>query len=262
MVSRCAGKAVVLVASAVCLVAAPRDVKSQILLDTMARQGPRFVADLAGGGVAQLTLSPPLQRAAEEVLAAYDLPFGAAVAISIPDGRVLALAGRSALDPSLGPGELALRPWAPAASVFKVVAAAALVSEGGLSAASRACYHGGISAVLPEHLIDIPSLDRRCDTLGFAIGKSQNAIIAKLASRHLRPDSLARVAAAFGFGETIPFDAEVFPSELELPDDSLEFARTAAGFWNSSLSALHGALIAAAVANAGQMPAARLVDRA
>jgi peptidoglycan glycosyltransferase len=231
-------------------------------LDSITRQGPRYVADLEGGGTALLTLNAHLQEAVEEVLATYDVPFGAAVAVSIPDGKVLALAGRSSVDPTLGPAELALKPWAPAASVFKIVAVSALVGEASLSASTRACYHGGVSAVLPENLVDLPRLDRRCATLGYGLGKSQNAIIAKLAARHLRPEGLRQMAAAFGFGQTIAFDAPVDPSEIEVPDDQLEFARTAAGFWHSSLSPLHGALIAAAVANNGEMPAPRLIERA
>jgi peptidoglycan glycosyltransferase len=231
-------------------------------LQSITRHGSTFVADLDGGGAAELTLNAGLQDAVEEVLAHYDVPFGAAVAISIPDGRVLALAGRSKIDPSLGAAELALRPWAPAASVFKVVAVSALVGEASLTASTRACYHGGVSAVLPENLIDLPTLDRRCNTLAYALGKSQNAIIAKLAARHLQPEGLRRMAAAFGFNEPIAFEAPVEPSEIDVPEDHLEFARAAAGFWHSSLSPLHGALMAAAVANAGEMPAPRLVERA
>ncbi|HXU84143.1 MAG TPA: penicillin-binding transpeptidase domain-containing protein [Polyangia bacterium] len=231
-------------------------------LDSITRQGSIFLADLEGGGAAELTLSSGLQDAVDEVLARYEVPFGAAVALSIPDGRVLALAGRSSQDPSLGPAELALRPWAPAASVFKIVAVSALVGEASLSASTRACYHGGVHAVLPENLLDLPRLDRRCATLGYGLGKSQNAIIAKLAAKHLEPAGLLRMASAFGFGQPIAFDAAVEPSEIDVPQDPLEFARTAAGFWHSSLSPLHGALMAAAVANGGEMPAPRLVERA
>lgn len=231
-------------------------------LDTVVAQGGRFVAALEGGGIAELTLSPQLQQAVESALEEHQVPFGAAVAISIPDGRVLALAGRSTVEPTLGAAELALKPWAPAASVFKVVAAAALVSQARLSASTRACYHGGRSAVLPENLVDLPRLDRRCDTLAYAIGKSQNALIAKLAVRHLTPAGLGRMAAAFGFGAALPFDAPVDPSELDIPTDQLEFARAAAGFWHTSLSPLHGALLAATIANGGEMPAPRLIARA
>jgi cell division protein FtsI/penicillin-binding protein 2 len=228
----------------------------------MTRRGSRYVAPLEGGGVAELTLSAPLQEAAEEIFRAFDVPLGAAVAISIPDGRVLALAGRASSDPSLGAADLALRPWAPAASVFKIVAASALVSQAGLSAGTRACYHGGVSGLGADNLIDMPRLDRRCETLGFGIGKSQNALIAKLVSRNLKPEQLERVATAFRFGEAIPFEMEVEPSEVEIPRAPLEFARAAAGFWHSSLSALHGALIAASVAGGGEMPAPRLVSKA
>jgi cell division protein FtsI/penicillin-binding protein 2 len=234
----------------------------QVDLDSIARRGQRFVANLDGGGVAELTLNAGLEDAVEEVLATYHVPFGAAVAVSIPDGRVLAMVGRSAVDPTLGPAELALRPWAPAASVFKIVAVSALVSEASLSASTRACYHGGISSVLADNLIDVPRLDRRCETLGYGLGKSQNAIIAKLAAQHLQPAGLRQMATAFGFGEPIAFDAPVEPSELDVPEDRLEFARTAAGFWHSSLSPLHGALLAAAIANGGEMPAPRLIERA
>jgi peptidoglycan glycosyltransferase len=231
-------------------------------LGSLTRRGSIFVAQLDDGGIAELTISPALQDAAENVLDMYRIPFGAAVAVSVPDGRVLALAARSAVDPSLGPEQLAVRPWAPAASVFKVVAASALLSEAHLTAATRVCYHGGIHSILPDNLLDIPALDRRCATLAYGIGKSQNAIIAKLAARHLDQQGLRTMATAFGFGMPINFDAVVEPSPCDVPADPLEFARAAAGFWHSSLSPLHGALMAATVAADGQMPAARLIERA
>ncbi len=230
-------------------------------LETLRREGGGYVVTGDGGGRVQLTLDPRLQEPIEDVLRGFQIPYGGAVVVSIPDGRVLAMVGRSAAEPRLGPRELALSAWAPAASVFKVVSAAALVSEGGVSSATKICYHGGVSAILPENLVDLPLVDRRCETLAYGLGKSQNAILAKLASRHLTAAQLARVGHAFGFEETIPFDVPVEPSHLDVPADALEFARTAAGFWHSTLSPMHGALLAAAIANHGEMPAPTLVDR-
>jgi peptidoglycan glycosyltransferase len=230
-------------------------------LETLQRVGDGYFAATASGGRAELTLDPGMQEATDEVLRTFAIPYAGAVVLSIPDGRVLAMVGRSAADPRLGAEELALRAWAPAASVFKVVSAAALVELGGLSGATRTCYHGGVSSILPDNLVDIPSIDGRCETLAYGIGKSQNAILAKLAARHLTTESLGRVGAAFGFGAVIPFELPVEPSHLEVPSDALEFARTAAGFWHSTLSPLHGALLAATIANRGVMPTATLVDR-
>jgi cell division protein FtsI/penicillin-binding protein 2 len=240
----------------------PPQAAPPLRFETLHRTGKTYVVDAADGGHAQLTLDAALQESTEEVLKTYQIPYGAAVVLSIPDGRVLALVGRSAAEPSLGPRELALQAWAPAASVFKVVSAAALVSEGGVSGATRTCYHGGVSSILADNLVDLPAIDRRCDTLAYGLGKSQNAILAKLATQHLTADQLARVGHAFGFGQEIPFDLPVEPSHLDVPADGLEFARTAAGFWHSTLSPLHGALLAAAIANRGAMPAPTLVDRA
>jgi penicillin-binding protein A len=240
---------------------AQQGIRPVVALETAALKGTHFVADLEGGGLAQLTLNTALQKSVEEALASHHLPFAAAAVISIPDGKVLVLAGYSKNDPSLDAATLALRPWAPAASVFKVVAASALIQEGHVEPMTRVCYHGGISSVLRDNLVDGPT-DHSCASLGYGIGKSQNAIIAKLAVRNLRPEQLEQTATAFGFGQTLDFDAEVEPSEVDIPREPLEFARAAAGFWHSSLSVFHGALLAATIANRGEMPAARIVDRA
>ena len=233
-----------------------------VAMETAALRGSHFVADLEGGGLAQLTLHPALQKSVEEALASHHLPFAAAAVISIPDGKVLVLAGYSKADPTLDAATLALRPWAPAASVFKVVSASALLQDGHVDPETRVCYHAGVSSVLRDNLVDMPGIDHSCASLSYGIGKSQNAILAKLATRNLRPEQLERMAAAFGFGQDLSFDVPLEPSEVEIPREPLEFARSAAGFWHSSLSPLHGALLAATIANHGEMPAARLIEKA
>ncbi len=249
--------AVVLLSIPLVVHAEPAHVKP----DTIRLVQGHYEADLTDGGRAELTLDPRLQASTEDVLRVFQIRYAGAVVVSVPDGRVLALVGHSAADPRLGAADLALRAWAPSASVFKVVSATALV-EHGVSASTRVCYHGGVSAVLPDNLIDVPALDRRCDTLGYGLGKSQNAIIAKLVTQNLTADDVAREGRTFGFGEAIPFDIPVEPSALEVPQDRLEMARASAGFWHSTLSPLHGALLAATIANAGDMPAPTLIDHA
>ena len=93
------------------------------------------------------------------------------------------------------------------------------------------------------------------------MGGSINTVFAKLADRHLDPKKLKGYAARFGFGRPIPFDLKVPASPADIPGDRLEFARTAAGFWHVHMSPLHGAVIAATVANRGLMPRPFLVDR-
>ena len=45
-------------------------------------------------------------------------------------------------------------------------------------------------------------------------------------------------------------------------NNKLELARASAGFWHSTLSPMHGALLAATIANRGEMPAPTLIERA
>lgn len=223
-------------------------------------EGARLVQPLPDGGRVELTLDAELQRAAERLLGEADPIQGAAVLVSVDDGSVLALAGRHRAAPERNDVLLATSAWAPAASVFKLVTSAALLGEG-VTPATRVCYHGGVHSVEADNLEDHPELDGRCKSLGYGLAKSQNAILARLAHDHLDPVKLERAARALGFGEAPPLELPTTASTIALPSDPLAFARVAAGFWNSNLSALHGALLAATIARGGEMPSLHVVDR-
>jgi cell division protein FtsI/penicillin-binding protein 2 len=225
------------------------------------RDGAGYVQVFSDGAHAELTLDPRLQALADKTLAAHPTPYAAAVLLSVDDGRVLALAGRSEAEPTLDAADLAMKPWAPAASVFKIVTAAALV-ERGVGPSTRVCYHDGVHAIEPSNLTAHPRLDDACRDLAFGVAKSQNAIIARLAHDHLTPEGLFAAARRFGFGHPLDFDLPLAASAIDVPrQDPLEYARTAAGFWHSTLSPLHGAAIAATIARGGTTPPLRMVER-
>ncbi len=185
--------------------------------------------------------------------------YAAAVLVSVADGRVLALAGHSQDDRDASPLDVAGRPAAPAASVFKLVTTAALL-EAGVGADARVCYHGGIHSVERSNLHARPRLDRECNSLSYAVAKSQNAIIARLATEHLLPSALLGMAHRFGFGVPVAFDSAVVPSLISVPTEPLGFARVAAGFGPTTLSPLHAAQLVASIADGGARRELRLVD--
>jgi cell division protein FtsI/penicillin-binding protein 2 len=221
-------------------------------------EGAGRVAELPDGRRAVLTLEPGLQSFMERTLEQYAVPYAALVAMEPATGRVLAYVSHSSANPNAG--DLVLDPTPPAASVFKVITGAALV-DAGKPASTRICYGGGASRLHVSDLEDTPGRDNQCATLGEAMGGSINAVFAKLADRTLEPPTLERYASAFGFGHALPFDVPTQPSPAEVPTERLEFARTAAGFWHMHMSPFHGALIAATVANGGEMPRPFLVER-
>ena len=110
-----------------------------------------------------------------------------------------------------------------------------------------------------SNLVDNPRADSACNDLGFAVAKSQNALIAKLANNHLDKKSLGAMASNFGFGSSTSFALDAEPSRIELPSDDLEFARVSAGFWSTELSPLSAALATNVVASEGMAVTPRIV---
>ncbi len=225
---------------------------------TLDPAGEHFVVELDDGRTAVLTIDPALQKAAEEVLARAQAPMGAIVVMD-PAGRVLALAGRRNAQPAKPQAfELATTTWAPAASIFKIVTAAALI-DAGVDANRQVCYHDGYRSVEASNLRDDRGRDTACNDLTFGLARSQNAIIAKLAHKFLDRKRLTRFARAFGFEAAPRFALACDRSRATIPDGELDFARVAAGFWNTELSALGGAIVANTVASGGLRVAPRLL---
>ncbi len=216
----------------------------------------KVTSPLRHGASAELTLDPDLQRATQAVLRRHSVPEAGVVVMDVRTGNVLAYASR------VGEGtpfDVNLRAEAPAASIFKIVTAAALLEVPGLSAQTEQCYRGGQSRIVANELLPDPSRDRWCASMAMAMGRSINVVFARLAQRHLTPEGLTEAAGAFGFGAPTPFDIDAEAPGIELPNEPLEFARAAAGFWHTSLSPLAGASMAQALGNAGLMLKPRIV---
>jgi cell division protein FtsI/penicillin-binding protein 2 len=217
----------------------------------------RYVAPY-GAGKAVLTLSAHLQERLTRTLQQYAVPWGVTVLLEPSTGRVLAMAEHSRVEP--GATGLALRALAPAASIFKVVTAAALLEQG-VSPGEEVCFHGGRHRLDPRLLADDPRRDRRCTTLESAFSKSTNVVFAKLADRGLSAQGLRDAASRFLFNAPIPFARAIEPSTARIEDDPFQLANTAAGFGPVRLSPLHGAVLAAIVANGGVFMPPVLVDQ-
>jgi cell division protein FtsI/penicillin-binding protein 2 len=226
---------------------------------TLAPTGDHYEALLKDGRHAVLTLDPELQAYAEKLLSKARAPRGAIVAMA-PDGRILALAGRRSehaerdATKATFDWRLATEVWAPAASVFKLVTASALVAAG-VDPGDKVCFHGGIRSVVESNLRD-DKHDSRCESLVYGVAHSNNAILGKLAFQKLEPAALTKFAHVLGIAGGLP-GAEIHGAAgaVDIPSvRDLSFARTAAGFSGSQLSAVGGALLAATFADDGEQP--------
>ncbi|RMG93927.1 MAG: penicillin-binding protein [Deltaproteobacteria bacterium] len=210
-----------------------------------------YVQVLRDGTRIRYTLDPVLQDAALTIFRNREVPYAAAVVLDLRDNAVLVLAGHSTMDPQVDPLEIVTTAWAPTASTFKLVTAAALLRSGKVKPSTSVCFHGGLRGITEDLLRDDPARDKTCATLSAAVAHSHNVVMAKLALRHLDAQELRRTAVDLGFTRPIPFEFPVERSPVQVPTDPIERAKMAAGFWHADASPLHGALLASVFAREG-----------
>lgn len=184
--------------------------------------------------------------------------YAAFVAVRPSTGEVLTLAeftqnSRKVAHPGLAPVY-------PAASIFKIVTAAALLEEKKADPDTVTCYHGGRSRLTRYHLSKPPKRRRRCRRLDGAFANSTNAIFGRLAVERLGSDVLLKYAEKLGFNKDLLVDGLETRSKARRARTSLDLARMAAGFINATLSPLHAAVMGAIIANRGTLPSTLLSD--
>lgn len=194
------------------------------------------------GKPVKLTLDPKLQRAAERLLAHAGAPEGAIVASDVRTGRMLAWASR-------GSHDFVSEPYAPSASLFKIVTTAALLDGGYANESTNVCYEGGEHDIRPS---DLEHGGGTCVEFGEALGKSINMVFARMARKHLDASDLRQMAGNLGFSGDVPIDVPVLPGRVEIPNDPFGMARAAAGFWNGKLSPLGALFAMQTIANQGE----------
>lgn len=236
------------------------DPTAAVSLAQMRFDGEKFSQILDDGRKVVFTVDPDLQRFADQLFEKYEVPAGAAVVLNSRTGRVLAMSSHRSREYAAPTDLVALDPSPPAASLFKVVTTAALIEQTDTTLDTRICYHGGGQRLGLDNLKDSEKFDTACASLSHAFGRSINSIFAKLSDRKLDQRAISDYAGRFRFGKELPFDVDVPVSLIEIPEDRLERARTAAGFWHSHLSPLHAAMISQAIAQKGAMLQPYIVD--
>jgi peptidoglycan glycosyltransferase len=223
----------------------------------------RYVSRFPNGVKVVYSIDVSLQQKMEALFRQYRVPYGAFVALDPKSGKVLALVEytSSGIGGGIGGDPLTLRASFPAASIFKLITASALLEEKKVSPETVVRFRGGVYRLRPKYLTDDPRRDRRRMTLADALATSCNIVFAKAALRWLDRETLLRYAEAYQFNRSIPFELPVQISRAEIDPTPKDLAYSAAGFGDVGLSPLHGALIAAAISNGGRMMAPHLVER-
>jgi len=171
-------------------------------------------------------------------------------------GDILALYGRDASGENCS---LALGTQL-AASLFKVVTAAAAIDYAGLSTSSMLSFSGNAHTLFKNQITDKKNRWTTQVTLAKAFASSNNVIFGKLGAMQLGESPLLLTATRLGFWKSPAVDLECTPSTVFIPETDFNLAELASGYNRfTRMSPVHAAQMASAVVNNGAMIRPRIL---
>ncbi len=196
------------------------------------------------------TLNPGLQSYVNRILRSSNTEKSAVVVMDPKDGRILAMAShRKSGD---GGDNLCLKADFPAASLFKIVSAAAAFEKTdytpnkwvGFQGRSHTLYRGQLTKKTNRYTTRVKF--RR------AFAQSINPVFGKLGIYGLGRGVIIDYAKRFLFNQAIPLNLPLSPSTVNVPEDAYGLAEITCGFNRKTrISPLHAAMLASAIANKG-----------
>ncbi|WP_028313926.1 penicillin-binding transpeptidase domain-containing protein [Desulfatibacillum aliphaticivorans] len=173
------------------------------------------------------------------------------VAMEPQTGKVLTMVGYHK-DPKAG--NPCTQVLFPAASVYKMVTAAAAMDDKNFTPQTPVRYNGKKHTLYKSQLKDVDNKYTRHIDLEEAFSDSINPVFGKIGVL-LGPEALTAKSKAMGFEQDLGVECDFNPSQLGKPEDKYRTAEIASGFNRETLiSAMHGAAMASAVLNNGVMP--------
>ena len=199
----------------------------------------------------QTTLDQALQAWAVKFLPKITARAAALVALDPRTGEVLAMTSWQADGEKVN---LAVTSVFPAASLIKIVTAAAAVEDKKMTGDTKLAYDGGKWTLYRQHVAKGTKQGEHSVTLEESFASSINTVFGKIGAFTLGEEELESFAKRFHFNEDIHFEMPVENSKFVLKDeeDPYRLAELASGFNRTTkLSPLHGAMLASAVVNDG-----------
>ena len=204
------------------------------------------------------TLNPKLQAYVNNMLERSKTLQAAVVVLNPHDGRVLVMSDH---DKNGAGTNICLKAEYPAASLFKIVSAAAALEAAGYTPEKTLYFNGSRHTLYKNQLKQHQGRYTSETQLRKAFAVSNNSIFGKLGIYALGPQVITEYAEKFYFNRPIPFDLPVEVSSTEVPKDEYGLAEVASGFnKRTRVSPLHAALLACAIVNQGEMVAPWLIE--
>jgi len=205
-------------------------------------------------GLVEYTFDESVHKDMSDVYLKYQPDYACFVALDVETGAILNITSFIKSDEHWE--NLVMRSDYPAASVFKLVTAAAVLDLGKASPSTVIPFNGKSTTLYKSQVLRHKTNKwTRKPTLKESFAKSINSVFGRLGIYQIGAENLSRYATRFGFGQSMNTDFNLPMSKVDL-DLSVDWqiAEAASGYTKDiTLSPIHAAQMAAIVANDGKM---------
>jgi len=191
-------------------------------------------------GVVEYTFNPAMHNDMADVYLRYQPDYACFVALDVETGAILNLTSFIKSDEQWD--NLVMRSDYPAASVFKMVTAAAGLDMGKVLPSTVLPFNGKSTSLYKKHVLKHKANKwTRKPTLKQSFAKSINTVFARLGVYQVGADNLRKYASRFGFGQAMETDFNLPVSHLGLDlATDWEVAEAASGYTKEiTLSPIH-----------------------
>jgi len=212
-------------------------------------------------GIVEYTFDENVHRDMADVYLRYQPDYACFVALDVETGAILNLTSFIKSDEQWD--NLVMRSDYPAASVFKMVTAAAGLDLGKLSPTTVLPFNGKSTTLYKSQVLRHKTNKwTRNPTLKESFAKSINTVFGRIGIYKLGGENLSSYADRFGFGQPMDTDFNLPLSRVGLDlADEWQIAEAASGYTKDiTLSPIHAAQMAAIVANDGKMVTPYMVE--
>ncbi|MCG8638535.1 MAG: PbpA, partial [Desulfobacterales bacterium] len=182
----------------------------------------------------------------------------ALVVMEADTGKILAMTGFDLADDNTNP---CIESDYPAASIFKIVTAAAAVETLGYNPDTQLHFNGNKYTLYKRQLKDVINKYSYKISFARAFAESINPVFGKLGQNKLGKDALEAYAQAFGFNRQIETELPVFSGIFFTRENKYHLAELGSGFnTDTTISPVFGAMMTSAVINSGRVMVPSIIE--
>jgi cell division protein FtsI/penicillin-binding protein 2 len=180
------------------------------------------------------------------------------VVMEADTGKIIAMTGFDLQNPDANP---CIESDYPAASIFKIVTAAAAIETLGYTPQTQLFFNGNKYTLYKRQLKDVKNKYTYKISFSRAFAESVNPIFGKIGKNYLGKEKLDFYADAFGFNQVVQSELPFVSGNFETNGTDYHLAELGCGFnTNTMISPIFGAMLISAVVNSGKVTLPSIVE--